>query len=164
MGFSTSSSSATMPVSMKVAEEKAELNKEVVNFTFPIGATVNMDGTALYQAAVAIFVAQVLGVDLTIIQQLTVVVIIIMASIGAAGVPGAGILILAVVFTSIGLPVGAIGIILAVDRILDMFRTGVNVWGDLLTAKVVDVYYEKYLEEKSLTDKIKGKITGEKSS
>lgn len=162
MGFSTSSSSATMPVSMRVAEKNAGLNKDVVNFTFPIGATVNMDGTALYQAAVAIFVAQVLGVDLSIIQQLTVVIIIIMASIGAAGVPGAGILILAVVFTSIGLPVEAIGIILAVDRILDMFRTGVNVWGDLLTAKVIDVYYEHSLEEKTLPEKMKGKILRKK--
>ena len=164
LGFSTSSSSATMPVSMKVAHEKAGLSKEVVDFTFPIGATVNMDGTAIYQAGVAIFVAQVIWVDLSVIQQLTIVIIIIMASIGAAGVPGAGILILATVFLSIGLPIEAIGIILAVDRILDMFRTGVNVWWDLLTAKVVDCYYTKHLEEKSLADKIKWAVVKEKIS
>ncbi len=147
LGFSTSSSSATMPVSMRVAFERAKLNKEVVDFTFPIWATVNMDGTAIYQAWVAIFVAQVLGIDLSIVQQLTIIVIIIMASIWAAWIPGAGILILAVVFVSIGLPVEAIGIILAVDRFLDMFRTWVNVWGDLIAAKVVDKYYKSVLKK-----------------
>ncbi|QFR39560.1 dicarboxylate/amino acid:cation symporter [Candidatus Gracilibacteria bacterium 28_42_T64] len=150
VGFSTSSSSATMGLSMSVAKNKAKLSEEVVDFTFPIGTTINMDGTALYQAGVALFVAQVLGVDLTIIAQLTIVAIVILASIGAAGVPGAGILILTTVFLTIGLPVEAIGIILAVDRILDMFRTGVNVWGDLLTAKVVDKFYRKNLTDKAL--------------
>lgn len=141
--FSTSSSSATMWLSMNVARNKANLSDEVVDFTFPIGTTVNMDGTALYQAGVAIFVAQVLGVDINVFEQLTIVLIVILASIGAAGIPGAGILILTTVFLTIGLPVEAIGIILAVDRILDMFRTGVNVWWDLLTAKVVDRFYRK---------------------
>lgn len=146
VGFSTSSSSATMPVSMRVTRENAHLREEVVNFSFPIGATVNMDGTALYQAAVAIFISQVLGIDLGLVQQLTIIVIIIMASIWAAGVPWAGIIILATVFLSIWLPLEAIGIILAVDRILDMFRTTVNVWGDLITAKVVNTFYERSLE------------------
>jgi Na+/H+-dicarboxylate symporter len=144
--FSTASSSATMWLSMSVAKNKAELNEEVVNFTFPIGTTVNMDWTALYQAWVAIFVAQVLWIDLSIIQQLTIVIIVILASIWAAWVPWAWILILTTVFVSVWLPVEAIWIILAVDRILDMFRTWVNVWWDLLTAKVVDTYYKKELK------------------
>lgn len=142
VGFSTASSSATMWLSMSVAKNKAKLSDEVVDFSFPIGTTINMDGTALYQAWVAIFIAQVFWVDLSIAQQLTVVVVVILASIGAAWVPWAGILILTTVFLSVWLPVEAIGIILAVDRVLDMFRTAINVWWDLLTAKVVDRFYK----------------------
>ena len=145
VGFSTASSSATMWLSMSVAKNKAKLSDEVVDFSFPIWTTINMDGTALYQAWVAIFIAQVFWVDLSIAQQLTVVVVVILASIGAAWVPGAGILILTTVFLSVWLPVEAIWIILAVDRVLDMFRTWVNVWGDLLTAKVVDKFYKNTL-------------------
>jgi Na+/H+-dicarboxylate symporter len=130
-----------MWLSMSVAKNKAKLSDEVVDFSFPIGTTINMDGTALYQAWVAIFIAQVFGVDLSIAQQLTIVVVVILASIWAAWVPGAWILILTTVFLSVGLPVEAIWIILAVDRILDMFRTAINVWWDLLTAKVVDRFY-----------------------
>ena len=140
--FSTASSSATMWLSMSVAKNKANISKEVVDFSFPIGTTINMDGTALYQAWVAIFIAQVFWVDLSIAQQFTIVIVVILASIWAAGVPGAGILILTTVFLSVWLPVEAIGIILAVDRILDMFRTAINVWWDLLTAKVVDRFYK----------------------
>jgi proton glutamate symport protein len=140
--FSTASSSATMWLSMSVASDKWKISKEVVDFSFPIGTTINMDWTALYQAWVAIFVAQVFQIDLSIAQQLTIVVVVILASIGAAWVPWAGILILTTVFLSIWLPVEAIWIILAVDRILDMFRTAINVWWDLLTAKVVDRFYK----------------------
>lgn len=145
VGFSTASSSATMWLSMSVAKNKAKLSDEVVDFSFPIGTTINMDGTALYQAWVAIFIAQVFGVDLSIAQQLTIVVVVILASIWAAWVPGAWILILTTVFLSVWLPVEAIWIILAVDRVLDMFRTGINVWWDLLTAKVVDRFYKNTL-------------------
>jgi Na+/H+-dicarboxylate symporter len=130
---------------MSVAKNKAKLSDEVVDFSFPIGTTINMDGTALYQAWVAIFIAQVFGVDLSIAQQLTIVVVVILASIWAAWVPGAWILILTTVFLSVWLPVEAIWIILAVDRVLDMFRTGINVWWDLLTAKVVDRFYKNTL-------------------
>lgn len=151
--FSTASSSATMGLSMSVAKNKAKLNEDVVNFTFPIGTTINMDWTALYQAWVAIFVAQIVWIDLSIIQQLVIVVIVILASVGAAWVPWAGILILTTVFLSIWLPVEAIWIVLAIDRVLDMFRTWVNVWWDLITAKVVDTYYKKELE--SIIDKVK---------
>lgn len=145
VGFSTASSSATMWLSMSVAKNKAKLSDEVVDFSFPIGTTINMDGTALYQAWVAIFIAQVFWVDLSLAQQFTIVAVVILASIWAAGVPWAGILILTTVFMSVWLPVEAIGIILAVDRILDMFRTAINVWWDLLTAKVVDKFYKNSL-------------------
>jgi len=164
VGFSTSSSSATMWVSMQVAKEEAELNDEVINFTFPIGTTINMDGTALYQAGVAIFVSQIVGIDLSILEQCTIVLMIIMASVGAAGIPGAGIIILTTVFISIWLPIEAIGIVLAVDRILDMFRTGVNVWWDLLTAKVVDTFYKNSIWEKKYEEKLKFKIVKKKVS
>lgn len=162
VAFSTSSSSATMWVSMRVARENAKLSDEVVKFTFPIGTTVNMDGTALYQAGAAIFVSQVMWIDLDFAQQITIVIMIILASIGAAGIPGAGIIILTTVFLSIGLPVEAIGIILAVDRLLDMFRTAVNVWGDLLTAKVIDVFYSKNLDDGKV-EKLKLKIVEKKA-
>lgn len=162
VAFSTSSSSATMWVSMRVAKENAKLSDEVVKFTFPIGTTVNMDGTALYQAWAALFISQVVWIDLSFAQQITIVIMIILASIGAAGIPGAGILILTTVFLSIWLPVEAIWIILAIDRLLDMFRTAVNVWWDLLTAKVIDTYYLKHLDD-WVTDKLKLKVVTKKS-
>jgi len=162
VAFSTSSSSATMWVSMRVASENAKLSDEVVKFTFPIGTTVNMDGTALYQAWAALFVSQVVWIDLSFAQQITIVIMIILASIWAAWIPWAGILILTTVFLSIGLPVEAIGIILAVDRLLDMFRTAVNVWGDLLTAKVIDVFYTKNLDD-GKTETLKLKVITEKN-
>jgi len=162
VAFSTSSSSATMWVSMRVARENAKLSDEVVKFTFPIGTTVNMDGTALYQAWAALFVSQVVWIDLSFAQQITIVIMIILASVWAAGIPGAWILILTTVFLSIGLPIEAIWIILAVDRLLDMFRTAVNVWWDLLTAKVIDVYYSKHLDDGE-RDKLKLKVVTKKS-
>ncbi len=162
VAFSTSSSSATMWVSMRVAKDNAKLSDEVVSFTFPIWTTINMDGTALYQAWAALFISQVVGIDLSFAQQITIVIMIILASVGAAGIPWAGILILTTVFLSIGLPVQAIGIILAIDRLLDMFRTAVNVWWDLLTAKVIDTYYTKHLDD-WVTDKLKLKVVTKKS-
>lgn len=162
VAFSTSSSSATMWVSMRVAKENAKLSDEVVKFTFPIGTTVNMDWTALYQAWAALFISQVVGIDLSFAQQITIVIMIILASIGAAGIPWAGILILTTVFISIWLPVEAIWIILAIDRLLDMFRTAVNVWGDLLTAKVIDTFYVKNLDN-GKTEKLKLKVITQKN-
>lgn len=162
VAFSTSSSSATMWVSMRVAKDNAKLSDEVVSFTFPIWTTINMDGTALYQAWAALFISQVVGIDLSFAQQITIVIMIILASVWAAGIPWAGILILTTVFLSIGLPVEAIWIILAIDRLLDMFRTAVNVWWDLLTAKVIDSYYTKHLDD-WMTDKLKLKVVTKKS-
>lgn len=143
IGFGCASSSATLPVSMSEAVEKGGVDKKVVDLVLPIGSTINMDGTALYQAGVAIFIAQALGIDLTMTQQLTIVSAVIMASVGAFGIPGAGIVMLTVVFESVGLPIAAVAAIMSVDRFLDMFRTSINIWGDLSVAKIVNHYYNK---------------------
>ena len=130
MAFSTSSSSATLPVTMECAEKNLGIDEKVSGFVLPVGATINMDGTSLYQAVAAVFIAQVYGIDLTIVQQLTIVFTATMASIGSAGVPGAGIVMLVIVLESIGVPTSGIAFIFAVDRFLDMLRTVVNITGD----------------------------------
>ncbi len=131
IAFSTSSSSATLPVSIECAEKNIGVSNPVASFVLPLGSTVNMDGTALYQGVAAIFIAQVFQTDLSFGSQLGIVLAATMASIGAAGVPGAGIITLALVLTSTGIPTVGLALILGVDRILDMFRTAVNVTGDL---------------------------------
>lgn len=128
--FSTSSSSATLPLTMEALEHKSGVSNKVTSFTLPLGATINMDGTALYECVAAMFIAQVYGVDLSFAQQALMVFTALLASIGAAGIPMAGLVMLTVVLTAIGLPLEGIGLILAVDRILDMLRTSVNVWSD----------------------------------
>ncbi len=133
--FSTSSSSATLPFTMECVEKKAGVPNKISSFVLPLGATVNMDGTALYECVAAVFIAQIYmtagGVDpLTFGQQFLVVVTALAASIGAAGVPMAGMVMISIILTAIGLPLEGIGIILAVDRVLDMCRTMVNVWSD----------------------------------
>jgi len=128
--FSTSSSSATLPLTMEALEHKSGVSNEVTSFTLPLGATINMDGTALYECVAAMFIAQAYGVELSFAQQALVVVTALLASIGAAGIPMAGLVMITVVLTAIGLPLEGIGLILAVDRILDMLRTSVNVWSD----------------------------------
>ncbi|MGH7546411.1 MAG: dicarboxylate/amino acid:cation symporter [Gemmatimonadota bacterium] len=140
VAFSTSSSSATLPVTMETAEEKLGISKEVSSFVLPLGATVNMDGTALYQAVAVMFIAQIYGVPMGPFEQLTIVLTATLASIGAAGVPSAGIITLILVLQSVGLAAHAqagIALILGVDRILDMLRTAVNVTGDLTAAAFV---------------------------
>ena len=127
---STSSSSATLPVTMEACESNLKVSNEVASFVLPIGATVNMDGTALYQGVAAVFIAQIYGIDLSIADQMTIVVSATMASIGAAGVPGAGMLTLAMVLAAVGVPVEGVALVIGVDRILDMFRTTTNVIGD----------------------------------
>jgi proton glutamate symport protein len=139
VAFSTSSSSATLPVTMEVAQEKLGVSRETSSFVLPLGATINMDGTALYQAVAVMFIAQIYGIPLGIGEQLTIVLTATLASIGAAGVPSAGIITLIMVLNSVGLGAHTqtgIALILGVDRILDMLRTAVNVTGDL-TASVV---------------------------
>lgn len=131
IAFSTSSSSAALPVSMECAEENLGVSNATASFVLPLGSTVNMDGTALYQGVAAIFIAQVFGVDLSISDQVAIVASATMASIGAAGVPGAGIVTLAMVLTATGIPAVGVALILGMDRLLDMFRTAVNVTGDL---------------------------------
>jgi proton glutamate symport protein len=137
LGFSTSSSAATLPVTMERVEKNLGVEEEVSSFVLPVGATINMDGTSLYQAVAAVFIAQALGMDLTIAQQLTIVLTATLASIGAAGVPGAGIIMLVIVLQAIQVPVEGIGLILGVDRILDMIRTAVNITGDAAVAVAV---------------------------
>ncbi len=130
VAFSTSSSSATLPVTMEACEENVNVSPRITSFVLPLGATVNMDGTALYQGVAAIFIAQIYGMDLAVGQQVTIVVSATLASIGAAGVPGAGMITLAMVLTAIGVPTEGLALILGVDRLLDMFRTAINVVGD----------------------------------
>lgn len=128
--FSTSSSSATLPLTMQALENNSGVSNKISSFTLPLGATINMDGTALYECVAAMFIAQAYGVELGFLQQMLVVVTALLASIGAAGIPMAGLVMMTVVLTAVGLPLEGIGLVLAVDRILDMLRTSVNVWSD----------------------------------
>ncbi len=136
--FSTASSSATLPVTMQCAVEKAGVSKRSTEFVLPLGATVNMDGTALYEAAAAIFIAQAIGMDLSLMQQLVIAVTATLAAIGAAGIPEAGLVTMIIVLNAVGLPLEYIGLILSVDWFLDRFRTAVNAFGDSVGAAVVE--------------------------
>lgn len=151
LGFSTSSSAATLPVTMERVEKNLGVEEEVASFVLPVGATVNMDGTSLYQAVAAVFIAQALGMDLTFLEQLSIVATATAASVGAAGVPGAGIVMLVIVLKSIDVPVEGIALILGVDRILDMLRTMVNVTGDAAVSVAV-ASSEGMLGEPNLED------------
>jgi len=137
LAFSTSSSAATLPVTMERCEEHLGVSEEVSSFVLPLGATINMDGTSLYQAVAAVFIAQAFGYDLDLSAQLTIVLTATLASIGAAAVPGAGMVMLVIVLSAIGIDPEGIALIFAVDRILDMLRTVVNVTGDATVATVV---------------------------
>lgn len=137
IAFATSTSSGTLPVTMECAEKNLGVSEEVSSFVLPLGSTVNMDGTAMYQGVATVFIAQVYMMDLSIGQQLTIVLMATLASIGAAGVPGVGIITLAMVLDTIGLPLEGIALILGVDRFLDMARTAVNITGDSAVAVVV---------------------------
>lgn len=137
VAFSTSSSNATLPVSMETAQKNLNVSKASSSFVQPLGATINMDGTAIMQGVATIFIAQVYAIDLTFIELMTVVLTAVLASIGTAGVPGVGLILLAMVLNSVGLPVAGIGLILGIDRILDMCRTAVNITGDAAVALYV---------------------------
>jgi Na+/H+-dicarboxylate symporter len=130
LGFSTSSSSATLPVTKECAEDNLGVSPEVSSFVLPLGATINMDGTALYQGVAAIFIAQMYDMQLGFVDQVTIIVSATLASVGAAGVPGAGMITLAMVLTAVGVPTEGIALVLGVDRLLDMFRTATNLTGD----------------------------------
>jgi proton glutamate symport protein len=137
LAFSTSSSGATLPVTMKCAQERLGVSKEVSSFVLPLGATINMDGTALYQAVAAVFIAQASGIPLDLGAQITIVLTAVLASVGTAAVPGAGIVMLIIILEAINVPASGIALILGVDRILDMCRTTVNVTGDSAVACVI---------------------------
>lgn len=128
--FSTSSSSATLPLTLEAVEEKSGVSNRVSSLVLPLGATINMDGTALYECVAAMFIAQAYGIELSFLQQAIVVATALLASIGAAGIPMAGFVMISIILAAVGLPLEGVGLILAVDRILDMFRTSVNVWSD----------------------------------
>lgn len=135
--FSTSSSNATLPLTMETVETKNGVSNKIASFTLPLGATINMNGTALYECVAVMFIAQAYGIELTIAQQLIVVFTALLAAIGSAGIPMAGLVMMAVVLNAVGLPLEGIGLILAVDRILDMFRTVINVYGDTCGAVII---------------------------
>lgn len=135
--FEAASKGQVLPITMDCVENKAGISNKAASFVLPIGATVNMDGTALYEAVAAIFIAQTYGISLSIGQQLVIMLTATLASIGAAAIPGAGLVTMVIVLNAVGLPLEGVGLILAVDRLLDMCRTAVNVWGDACGAVVV---------------------------
>lgn len=135
--FSTSSSNATLPLTIKAVEFEDGVSNKIASFTLPLGATINMNGTALYECVAVMFIAQAYGIDLTVGQQVIVITTALLAAIGSAGIPMAGLVMMTVVLNAVGLPLEGIGLILAVDRILDMFRTAVNVYGDTCCAVVI---------------------------
>ncbi|OLF38920.1 MULTISPECIES: dicarboxylate/amino acid:cation symporter [unclassified Psychrobacter] len=135
--FSTSSSNATIPITLRTVTKRMGVNNSVASFTVPFGATINMDGTAIMQGTATIFIANIYGIDLGITEYLTVILMSVLASVGTAGVPGVGLIMLSMVFAQVGLPIEGIGLILGVDRILDMLRTAVNVGGDAAVTTIV---------------------------
>ena len=135
--FSTSSSNATLPLTMNAVKKNSGVSTKISSFTLPLGATVNMDGTALYELVAAMFIAQAYGIELTFTEQIIGVLTGLLASIGAAGIPMAGLVMISVVLSAMGLPLEGVGLILAVDRLLDMFRTTVNVWSDSCGAVII---------------------------
>ena len=144
--FSTASSSATLPVTIECAEENNRVSRKASLFVLPLGATVNMDGTALYESVAALFIAQMLGIELSFGEQMIVFLTATLAAVGAAGIPEAGLVTMVMVLQSVGLPLEGIGMLLSIDWFLDRCRTTVNVWGDSIGAAVVDTLEEKWVE------------------
>lgn len=144
--FSTASSSATLPVTIECAELRNKVSRKASLFVLPLGATVNMDGTALYEAVAALFIAQLFGIELGFGQQVIIFLTATLAAIGAAGIPQAGLVTMVMVLTAVGLPLEGIGMLLSIDWLLDRFRTATNVWGDSVGAAVVDTLEAKYVE------------------
>jgi len=144
VAFSTCSSNATLPVNMKCTQENLGVKKDIASFCLPLGATVNMDGTALYQGVCALFVAQIYGVELNMGQYITIILTGTLASIGTAGVPGAGLIMLTMVLQSVGLPLEGIALVAGIDRVLDMIRTTVNITGDAAGCVIVNNSESRY--------------------
>ena len=136
--FVSSSSSATIPLTLKTAEKNLKIDNKICNFVIPIGATVNMDGSAIYLGLSAVFVSSLIGLSLSFDEYLLILITATIGSIGAAGVPSVALVMMTVVFTSVGIPLEAISLIVGVDRLLDMFRTALNVTGDLVITKIVN--------------------------
>ncbi len=155
--FSTASSNATLPVTIETAEHRMGVDNKIASFTLPLGATLNMDGTAIMQGVATVFIAQVFGIELSIMDYATVVVTATLASIGTAGVPGVGLIMLAMVLNQVGLPVEGIALIIGVDRMLDMIRTAVNVTGDAV-ATVIIAKSEGEFNEQIFNDSQAGKV------
>jgi Na+/H+-dicarboxylate symporter len=137
VAFSTSSSAATLPVTLKACTEKLKISEGVANFVLPVGVTINMNGTSFYQAISAVFIAQVFGLDLTFSQQLTIILTATLASIGTPGVPGGAIIMLVIVLTTVGIPAEGLALIMGIERPLDMMRTVANITGDATVAAIV---------------------------
>lgn len=156
--FSTASSNATIPVTLHAVEKRMGVHNSIASFTIPFGATINMDGTAIMQGVATVFIANVYGVDLEMTQYLTIIGMSVLASIGTAGVPGVGLIMLAMVFNQVGLPVEGIGLILGVDRLLDMVRTAVNVTGDAAVTCIV-AHGEAEIDREIFNDPDAGIIT-----
>jgi len=155
LAFSTASSAAVMPLSMKTANEKLKISPNVSDFVIPIGATINMDGTALFQCVTTIFMAQAYGIELTIVNLILITITVVAASIGTPAIPGGGVIILASVLESAGIPIDGLIVIIGIDRILGMFRTTVNVTGDLTASTVFELFFgEKSKVTKPPTPKI----------
>lgn len=161
VAFSTSSSNATLPVSMSVAQKNLKVPKSISSFVQPLGATINMDGTAIMQGVATIFIAQVVGSELTMVQLITVVLTAVLASVGTAGVPGVGLIMLAMVLQSVNLPVEGIALIIGIDRLLDMTRTAVNITGDAACAVIVAETERKH--EENETEQILGDAVNQAS-
>ncbi|MGJ0491642.1 dicarboxylate/amino acid:cation symporter [Methylobacter sp.] len=156
--FSTASSNATIPVNLQVVEKRLGVNNAIAAFTIPLGATINMDGTAIMQGVATVFIANVYAIDLSLSQYVTVIGMATLTSIGTAGVPGVGLVMLAMVLNQVGLPVEGIGLIMGVDRILDMLRTVVNITGDALVTCII-ARGENAFDEKVFNDPEAGVIT-----
>jgi Na+/H+-dicarboxylate symporter len=137
VAFSTASSNATVPVSLDICENKLGISRNIASFTIPLGATINMDGTAIMQGVAAFFIAQVYGIPMTFSMMLTIVLTATLASIGTAGVPGAGAIMLSMVLQSVGLPLEGVGLIMGIDRLVDMGRTSINVTGDAVCTVII---------------------------
>ncbi len=158
--FSTASSGATLPVTLRTVEERLGVHNSVASFTVPLGATINMDGTAIMQGVATVFIANAFGIDLSVTQLAMVVLMAVLASVGTAAVPGVGLVMLTTVLTQVGLPVEGIGLILGVDRLLDMVRTAVNVTGDATVTSIVAVS-EGEFDREVFDDLEAGQITGD---
>ena len=140
MRFSTASSSATLPLTMENVEEQNGISNRTASFVLPLGATINMDGTALYEAVAVMFIAQVYGITMGPAEQLIIVLTATLAAIGAAGIPEAGLVTMVIVLKAVGLPIEGVALILSIDWLLDRFRTTVNVWGDSVGAGIIETY------------------------